>query len=61
MYTGTATILSEGHGRSDLHVTWTGGTGRFEGISGEGDVVCFHGLAPGAPLEYSTDGELTLP
>ena len=61
IYIGTTTILPDGRGRSDLHVLWIGGTGRFEGASGEGEVVCFHGLSSGARLEYVTEGTLTLP
>jgi hypothetical protein len=60
-YTGTTTVLPGGEGRSDLQVVWLGGTGRFEGVTGEGVVVCFHGLTSGAHLEYSTEGTLTRP
>jgi hypothetical protein len=61
VYTGTTTILPDGTGRSDLHVQWIGGTGRLAGVSGEGDVVCFHGLIVGAALEYFTDAVITRP
>lgn len=61
VYTGTTTLLPDGRGRSDLHVFWISGTGRFEGVTGEGQVVCFHGLTTGADLEYVTEGSLTRP
>lgn len=58
-YTGTVTLLSDGSARSEMHVHWLGGTGRFTGVTGEGDVVCFHGTAVGEEIEYVTAGTLT--
>jgi hypothetical protein len=61
VYSGTFTVLDEDLGRSELHVIWLEGTGRFEGVTGEGTVVCIHGLHVGAALEYVTQGVLAIP
>jgi hypothetical protein len=58
IYTGSASLVGNGVARSDLHVTWLGGTGRFDGVVGQGDVVCFHGTTAGSAMEYSTEGTL---
>ena len=59
MYKGTVTVLPDGLGRSDLQVVWQSGTGRFSRMTGEGNVVCIHGMGTGGRLEYVTSGNLT--
>jgi len=61
MYTGSAALVGNGVARSDLHVTWLGGTGRLQDVTGIGDVVCTHGITAGSAMEYSTIGTLIRP
>jgi hypothetical protein len=62
VYEGTYTPLPNGQVRFDVHVLWLEGTGRLEGVTGEGDVVAIlDGVAPDAAFTYQTLGTLTFP
>lgn len=62
VYSGTYTPLPDGRFRFDVHASWLVGTGRLEGVTGEGDVVALlQGVAPGDAFEYVTRGFLDFP
>ena len=62
IYSGTYTPLPDGTFSFDVHALWLEGTGRLEGVTGEGDVIAtLAGLAPGSAIEYFTDGFLVFP
>lgn len=62
IYSGTSVVLPSGKIRFDVSATWLGGTGRFEGVTGRGEVVAIlDGVTPGAAFEYNTLGFLLVP
>lgn len=62
IYFGTYTPLPSGQVRFNVEAQWLEGTGRFEGVTGTGDVVAIlDAVAPGAGFEYVTNGTLTFP
>lgn len=61
-YSGTYTPLASGQLRFDVTVTWSNGTGRFTGVTGQSNVVAFvDAVAPGAAFQYVGLGNLVLP
>lgn len=61
-YSGTYSPLPSGQIRFEVVALWLEGTGRFEGVTGQGTVVAIvDGVAPGAALEYETIGTLVMP
>ncbi len=61
-YSGTYFGLPSGQVQFDVHAFWLEGTGRLEGVTGQGDVVAIlDAVATGAEFEYETIGELMFP
>src|SRR5262245_40685781 len=61
IYSGSYAPLSSGKVRLEVTVTWTSGTRRLEGLTGEAEVVALvDGVAPGAAFQAQGFGNLVL-
>lgn len=61
-FSGTYAPLPSGQLRFDVTVTWSDGTGRLAGVTGQGNVVALiDGVAPGAGFQAQGLGNFLLP